>query len=102
MPKSHDTKPRNKHRREKAAANNIIPALRFHKSERQLRRLRSRALTDAARGVQAQLEVWLRKHSITWREYELAFRTAKESGTKVGLVLMDLAASRGGTPVVQA
>jgi ABC-type branched-subunit amino acid transport system ATPase component len=92
MPKSHDAKPRNKHRREKAVLNNIVPALARKKSARQTRRLRSRHYTASSYAAQNELSDWLRFHGLKWRHYEKACDTSSRERVPVATVLMSMAA----------
>lgn len=94
MPVSHDRKPRNKARREKAKLNNIIPALRHHKSGRQLRRMRSRHYTSLAYVAQNEVRDWLRRHGLRWRDYEKVCDQAQSERKPVASLLMAMATER--------
>lgn len=92
MPKSHDAKPRNKARREKAKLNSIIPALAHYRSPRQLRRLRSRHYTAQAYAAQNEVRDWLARHGLKWRQYEKACDTSSRERVPVATILMSMAA----------
>lgn len=91
MPVCHDRKPRNRARREKAQLNNIIPALRHHKSARSLRRMRSRHYTSLAYAAQNEVRDWLKRHGLRWRDYEKAADQASRERKPVATVLMKMA-----------
>jgi len=73
MPKSHDAKPRNRHRRTKAAKRQRGKTLSLRSVIRRVRSPEIARLFDA----QQALEHALREKGIRWRQIEIAIRDQK-------------------------